>query len=203
MNRSFVRSIRMVRRVGVTTVTSRDGRRSRGRLSSRRLDFEAIWRRQAPGPMLRETIAVVAERVHDVLVEPPEGMRNVTEWAKKQACWSQAKAVRVKWPRGLDHELMSREDRQSAARIAGADQRVLNGIEAQMAIVNAGGEFWANALAWGKGHGLLSPTEIGVLGVASNVPRQLPTEKQSLRVIQAFEKLQANRYPEKLPPQHD
>lgn len=171
--------------------------------TKRAVDFEAIWRRQAPGPMLRETIAVVAERVHDVLVEPPEGMRNVTEWAKKQACWSQAKAVRVKWPRGLDHELMSREDRQSAARIAGADQRVLNGIEAQMAIVNAGGEFWANALAWGKGHGLLSPTEIGVLGVASNVPRQLPTEKQSLRVIQAFEKLQANRYPEKLPPQHD
>ena len=171
--------------------------------TKRSVDFEAIWRRQAPGPMLRETIAVVAKGVHDVLIDPPEGMRNVTEWAKKQACWSRAEAIRIRWPSGLADELMSIEDRRSADRSARIDQRELNGIEAQMAIVNAGGEFWANALAWGREHGLLSPTEIGVLGVASNVPRQLPTEKQSLRVIQALEKLQANRYREELPPQQE
>ncbi|MXX69848.1 MAG: AIPR family protein [Gemmatimonadales bacterium] len=171
--------------------------------TKRSVDFEAIWRRQAPGPILRETVAVVAERVHDVLVDPPEGMRNVTEWAKKQACWSRAEAIRIKWPARLGDELMSMEDRKKAAQDAQVDQRVLNGIEAQMAIVNAGGEFWANALDWGREHGLLSPTEIGVLGVASNVPRQLPTEKQSLRVIQALEKLQANRYREKLPPHQE
>ncbi len=171
--------------------------------TKRAVDFEAIWRRQAPGPMLRETIAVVAERVHDVLVEPPEGMRNVTEWAKKQACWSQAEAIRIEWPTGLINELLSAEARQDAAKSARVDQRVLNGIEAQMAIVNAGGEFWANALAWGQEHGRLSPTEIGVLGVASNVPRKLPTEKQSLRVIRAFEKLQADGYREELPPLQD
>ena len=171
--------------------------------TKRSVDFEAIWRRQAPGPMLRETIAVVAKGVHDVLIDPPEGMRNVTEWAKKQACWSRAEAIRIKWPAELDGELLSMEDRRSADRGARAEQRVLNGIEAQMAIVNAGGEFWAKALAWGREHGLLSPTEIGVLGVASNVPRQLPTEKQSLRVIQALEKLQANGYREELPPHQE
>ena len=171
--------------------------------TKRAVDFEAIWRRQAPGPMLRETIAVVAKAVHDVLIDPPEGMRNVTEWAKKQACWSQAEAIRIKWPTGLADELMSMEDRRSADRNARVDQRVLNGIEAQMAIVNAGREFWANALAWGREHGRLSPTDIGVLGVASNVPRQLPTEKQSLRVIQALEKLQANGFREELPLGHD
>ncbi len=130
-------------------------------------------------------------------------MRNVTEWAKKQACWSRAEAIRIKWPTGLADELMSMDDRRSADRNARADQRVLNGIEAQMAIVNAGREFWAHALAWGREHGRLSPTDIGVLGVASNVPRQLPTEKQSLRVIQALEKLQANGFREELPLGHD
>lgn len=168
--------------------------------TKRAVDFEAIWRRQAPGPMLREAIAVVAERVHDVLVEPPEGMRNVTEWAKKQACWSQASAIRVEWPVGLNNELVSAEDRQSAARSARREQRELNGIEAQMAIVNAGGEFWRKTLKWGRDAGLLSPSEIGILGVAANVPQRLPTERQSLRVIGALTRLQDNGYREELPP---
>ena len=170
--------------------------------TKRAIDFDAIWCRQAPGPMLRETIAVVAERVHDVLIEPPEGMRNVTEWAKKQACWSRVRAIRIEWPMGLDDELMSAKDRQSAARSARGEQRQLNGIEAEMAVVNAGGEFWANARAWGREQGLLSPTEIGVLGVACKVPRQLPTEKQALRVIEALRKMQSNGYREELPPAH-
>ncbi len=168
--------------------------------TKRAVDFEAIWLRQAPRPMLRQTIAVVAKAVHDVLIDPPEGMRNVTEWAKKQACWSRASAIRVDWPGGLDDELMSAEDRQGAASSARREQRQLNGIEAQMAIVYAGGKFWANALDWGQEEGLLSPTEIGVLGVASKVPRKLPTEKQSVRVMGALTKLQSNGYREELPP---
>lgn len=168
--------------------------------SNRVVDFEGIWRRQAPGPVLRQTIAVVAKGVHDVLIEPPEGMRNVTEWAKKQACWSQASAIRVEWPAGFDDELVSTEDRRSAARSARREQRQLNGIEAQMAIVSAGGEFWKKTLKWGRDEGLLSPTEIGVLGVAAKVPQRLPSEKQSLRVMEAFTKLQGNGYREELPP---
>ncbi|WP_420463804.1 AIPR family protein [Candidatus Palauibacter sp.] len=168
--------------------------------TNRAVDFEGIWRRQAPGPVLRRTIAVVAKGVHDVLIEPPEGMRNVTEWAKKQACWSRASAIRVEWPAGLDDELVSAEDRQSATRSARREQRQLNGIEAQMAIVSAGGEFWKKTLKWGRDEGLLSPTEIGVLGVAAKVPQRLPTEKQSVRVMGTLMRLQDNGYREELPP---
>ena len=75
------------------------------RTIKRSVDFEAIWRRQAPGAALRETIAIVAERVHDVLTHPPEGMRNVTEWAKKPACWHRVSEIDIRWPTELDSEL--------------------------------------------------------------------------------------------------
>ena len=166
----------------------------------RAVDFEAIWRRQAPGPMLRRTIAVVAERVHNVLIDPPEGMRNVTEWAKKQACWHRVTKVDIQWPRALVEELMSVEEKRDAARSARREQRQLNGIEAQMAVVNAGGPFWAGTLAWGQEQGLVSPMEIGVLRVAAGVPARIPSEKQSSKAVEVLRKLQSRGYQQELPP---
>ena len=51
------------------------------------INFERIWRAQGISPVLRDAFVVSGEAVHDVIVNPPEGMRNVTEWAKQQACW--------------------------------------------------------------------------------------------------------------------
>lgn len=164
------------------------------------VDFEAIWRRQAPGPELKHTIAVVAERVNHILTNPPEEMRNVTEWAKKQACWNRASRIPVQWPAELDDALISAEDRRSAALSARREQRQLNGMEAQIAVLKAGGDFWADALAWGREQGLLTPTEIGVLTVAAGVPRRTPTDRQSLVVLRGLAKLRSRGFQRELSP---
>ena len=85
---------------------------------------------------------------------------------------------------------------QSNAR---RDQRELNGIEAQIAVVQAGGQFWADALAWGQGRKLLTAAETGVLRVASRVPAQTPTDKQSSKAVEILGKLQSNGYTSTLP----
>ncbi len=166
---------------------------------NRAVDFDAIWQRQAPGPTLTRTIATAAERVHDVLTDPPEGMRNVTEWAKKQACWHRASGIHVEWPSELRDALVSVEDRQGAARTARREQRQLNRMEAQIAVVNAGGDFWARTLAWGQERGLLSPMELGVLRAAAGVPQRMPTGKQSAKALDALAKLHSSGYRAELP----
>lgn len=94
----------------------------------------------------------------------------------------------------------SREEACMALGMAGArrgarrDQRQLNGIEAQIAVVNARGKFWADALEWGRLRDLLTPTESGVLGVAANIPHRTPTEKQSAKAIEVLTKLQGEGY---------
>ena len=106
------------------------------------VDFESIWRRQALGPRLAETIAHVGEHVHSVLVDPPTGISNVTEWAKKEGCWDQVRSRSVDLPPILSEELISVEQQKDAARGARRDQKQLNSIEAQIAVVTAGSEFW-------------------------------------------------------------
>ncbi|MDE0054631.1 MAG: AIPR family protein [Gammaproteobacteria bacterium] len=166
---------------------------------SRAVDFESIWRAQAPGAALAETIAVVAERVHAILIDPPAGMSNVTEWAKKQGCWARVQALQVDLPPKMADESISGAEQRDAARGARRDQQQLNGIEAQIAVVNAGGKFWTDALEWGRSRDLLTPTELGVLEVAGRIPQRTPTERQSAKALEALGKMQSEGYAMELP----
>ena len=162
------------------------------REEGRAVDFQGIWRRQETTPAMEAALTLAAEKSHDVLIDPPHGLRNVTEWAKKQACWECVRNVDVSWPASFWDELISTEERQEEARGARREQRELNGIERQIAVVNAGAAFWTDVLAWGRERGLLTPTELGILGVV--VAGKTPSERQSSRVIEALSKLQSEGY---------
>ena len=160
----------------------------------RAVDFEAVWRRQSPGPVIAEALALVARKGHEVLTNPQDGISNVTEWAKQQVCWNRVSELEMTWPPRFLDELITREDQQSEKRTAKKGQRELNGIEAQTAVVNAGATFWSDALAWGQENGPLSPTDAGVLDVARCIPRQIPTPAQSRRLLELLKRLQDNGY---------
>ena len=102
------------------------------------VDFQRIWRQQALGPAIKEALAVVAEAVHDILINPSPGISNVTEWAKKQACWARVRELGVAWPAAFLDDLISTEERHDEERHSRREQRELNGIETQIAVVQAG-----------------------------------------------------------------
>jgi AIPR protein len=51
------------------------------------LDFQKIWQRQGIDPFLYDAIGRVGRLVHDDLTSPPEKTSNISEWAKRDACW--------------------------------------------------------------------------------------------------------------------
>lgn len=169
------------------------------RAKKRGVNFEAIWKRQALAEAMEHALALAAYEVHEVLVNPAPGIRNVTEWAKKQACWHNVRSLDVAWPESFIEELISAEDQQAAARSAKRSQRQLNGLEAQIAVVQAGAELWRDALQWGGTRRLLSPKERGVLQAATRVPEQMPSDKQSLLILETLRRLQSEGYPRDLP----
>ena len=165
----------------------------------RAVDFQDIWRRQALTPALVEALAKVAEAVHNVLISPEPGISNVTEWAKKQACWNRVGELDVAWPRPFLDDLISTDERRDVTRGARREQRVLNGIETQIVVVNAGPAFWADVLEWGSRRGLLTPTEAGVLRATANRTGRTPTERQCCKAIEVLSKLQSEGYTGELP----
>ena len=163
------------------------------------VDFQGIWRQQVPSPEMMEALAVVAEAVHDILINPPPGISNVTEWAKKQACWMGVLEIDVSWSPTFLGDLISNDARRDTERRARRDQRELNGIEAQIAVVKAGPGFWSKALEYGVERGLLTPAEEKIFRMLAD-GRKTPTDKQSLKATEALRNLQSEGFPDELPP---
>lgn len=153
------------------------------------VDFGSIWRKQDLSPALKSALTIAAKASHDVLVDPPGGMSNVTEWAKQQACWNRVAALDIEWPKVFKRELITEEEQQENQADGVRDQRLLNGIEAQTIVVQAGGPLWRTLKEWGISRRLLTPTEAGILDVAAAVPSRLPSEKQSLIAIETLRKM--------------
>ena len=94
----------------------------------RSINFERIWRGQNTSLGVLEALGVAAKAARDVIVDSPESMRNVTEWAKQQACWERVRRLEVEWPQALELELQDATDRSEAKREAVKDQRMRSGL---------------------------------------------------------------------------
>lgn len=56
------------------------------------VDLDVVWRAQSIPKGLEDALVSAAAEAHDVITNPPEGIRNMSEWAKKQACWATLQA---------------------------------------------------------------------------------------------------------------
>ena len=164
-----------------------------------RLDLGDIWSRQGIDEHTSAALEVAAEKVNEVLTSPPASHRNVTEWAKQDACWDRVKRAEVPWPESFLKSARDLEIHINQTRDASAVQRIDSGIELQAAVVNAGGPFWREALDWGRAQrGLLTAKDVDILSICASIPQKLPTEGQCRVAQQALSKLQAEGFSGKL-----
>ena len=154
------------------------------------VDFDSIWKTQQLSDAMEKAIVVAAGEVHKVITNPLAGIINVTEWAKQQACWTRVTSLQIDWPAEWLDELMGKADEKSQKQAAVKDQRMLNGIEIQMMVVNAGGQFWLDVIDWAKFRTLLSEEECGILNAATVNRPKPPSEKQAIKALEIFRRLQ-------------
>jgi hypothetical protein len=153
------------------------------------VNFEAIWKTQKISDALAQALLIAASEVHKVLISPSSGISNVTEWAKQQACWSRASKLEINWPLEWLNEVIGKAQVKSQIKAAAKDQRMVNGIEAQMLVVNAGGSLWQEVISWAMSRGLLSSDERGILQAATVTRPKPATEKQALKAIEILRRL--------------
>lgn len=162
------------------------------------VDFLSIWNRQAVTPAFERALGQAADAAHDVLMQPGEGYRNISEWAKQPKCWNALKQKNVYWDEGWISELISLEEEREIKSEGVRDQKELNGIEAQSIVVEAGAQFWQNVLEWCKKEGEATDKERGILQYAASMPNKLPSDKQSIILVDLMARLRKNGCPYRL-----
>ena len=128
-----------------------------------------------------------------VLLKPAAGMANVTQWAKRQACWHQAASAECALSDAVGDALLNAAEQKTHVREAKKTQKGDDAIGAQTQAVKVGHRGWKAALSFALGKKLLSPLQHSIM-VAVAAPGRVPSEKQSLQLMSALKMLEAEGF---------
>lgn len=153
------------------------------------LDLDVIWRRQSLSEALKQALLVAAAEANDVITNPPEGVRNMSEWAKQQACWNGLKGRTLSYAPDFDSCLALVENARTNERDQRKKKRELEGISVQSEVVKLGAEFWQAVLEQGISERKLTPKDQQILRVCASMPRLLPSEIQCKHALNVLERM--------------
>jgi hypothetical protein len=156
------------------------------------LDFDAVWKEQAMPPVLARTLVKLAEVVRPAIIHPDSTVANISEWAKKSACWSRVQALPFDLSEELDQVLLDPQARKKGKKDAKDLQQIDNGIEAQSRVLALGSSMWSRAGSYAAQRKMLSPADHSLIGLAAR--RAIPTDKQSRRLLEALAELEADGF---------
>ncbi|AGH85992.1 MULTISPECIES: AIPR family protein [Ralstonia solanacearum species complex] len=146
------------------------------------IDFLRIWNAQEVAPLLESVLATVSGEVNKDVTTPPTGISNVSEWCKRDACWTSVQSrigeIEQLLPTEFYVQLLSLDEHAEEVKAAKRTQELDNGIEAQRQVLAIPAKEWARLHQTLAAKQLLTPKEVGVLRIAEQLPMKLPTEKQ-------------------------
>ena len=148
------------------------------------LDLDRIWNEQSVPADLMVCFLTACESAADVITDPDSGIRNITEWAKKQACWARVSRLEVDYGGSLDEFLIAPEEAKAAARDGRREEALVSGIEAQAKVIELGGAFWGRLREWAAPNRSFSLKDDGILKACSQQDRRLPSEKQCILAVE-------------------
>lgn len=154
------------------------------------IDLDQVWRLQRVPATLEKACLAAAEAANGIITSPPAGVRNMSEWAKKQGCWAALEKAVVAYETDFGDALIDPEEARSAKRGERRDKAITTSVEAQAEVVQLGGEYWSQLLAFGQSIKKLSPKEVGILQSCSKIPTVIPSEKQCLIAVDVADRLE-------------
>jgi len=154
------------------------------------LDYHMLWQKQTLSPALLFTLETIARDVNNYVTATPDGIKNVTEWCKRVGCWEGLKNRKIELADNFIKELIPLSEVKQRTKDAKKTQTIDDGILAQKKVLELSASFWKKALEYGLKSRALSPTDSGILQTACMIPQKIPSEKQSVRLLQILQKLE-------------
>ena len=154
------------------------------------IDLDNVWRLQRVPAILEKASLAAAQAANDIITSPPVGVRNLSEWAKKQACWSSLANRRVDYDADFEDSLIDPDEARTAKRDDRRDRKAKSGIEAQREVIQLGSQYWEQLSAFGQSIGKLTPKDTGILQACSQMSVRPPSEAQCRAALAIADRLE-------------
>ena len=147
------------------------------------INLKNIWQKQILSAEWVKQIEDASFAMYQYLIRKDRGVENVTEWAKREACWKGAKELPYTLLPEFAKELQSREIAASEAKDAKRSQRQTDKLNNLVEVVNYGPEKWAALLEWNISHRVMSPSEIHQIQLAKSMDGGLITSDRKCQTV--------------------
>jgi hypothetical protein len=152
------------------------------------LNYVKIWNQQSIGPLLERQIGIVGEAMARVLHNPPLAGRNISEWAKQQACRKRALETPVDVVDGFGDWTITKDEQRANEREQKASGVVDHGLDAVKQILARDPNYWISLRNYCRSNRLMSPYDEKALIPICHTPCLVPTDSQAIRVLQLVER---------------
>jgi hypothetical protein len=155
-------------------------------------DFLKVWENQDINETTTNALLICAKIVHDDIINPPPGIANISEWCKKEDCWirlqNRVNAVKSALPAEFLEALISHQEVKAEIKSSAKVQKIDLGIEAQKKVFEISVERWKIIALEGLKKKMFSSKEQDILAVAVQMPNKIPSDKQSLILLEILNK---------------
>lgn len=164
--------------------------------SGETISLKNIWSKQTLSSAWIKQIETTSEVMYNFLVDDSRPVENVTEWAKREACWEQAKKISVPLNQEFIDELIDKDTFKDDKKYAKKEQESHNRIQAMIEVVNFGANNWKKLLEWDKTHNVLSVIDKEFIDLAAAVGLgKTPSERQAVKIMEILEKARRESFP--------
>lgn len=156
-----------------------------------RFDLGKIWRDQAASGGLLDDLESIAKEVTSVLTSETRPVVNVTEWAKREACWKEVSALPIPVGAGIAAYLLAAGEAQEGKTSAKKLQRVDSGIVAQIRVNEMGSRYWVKLRDFGREMKSLAGKDLDILRCAIGETGRLPSVAQAAYLLELSARMEA------------
>lgn len=160
------------------------------------IDFRSIWNRQGLSDAWTNQIVYLSKIIYDFLIDDSRLVENVTEWAKREACWEAAKKLPVTLLPEFVRELIFKDVVKEQEHDAREAQKEINKVSAMVQVANYGLDNWKYLIKWNEAHAVLQPTDISFVNSAVAMEKgRFPSEKQCAVILKILDKARTEGFP--------
>lgn len=160
------------------------------------ISLKNIWAKQILSPAWVKQIEDISKIMYEHLTDISRPVENVTEWAKREKCWEDAKKIKVNLNNEFINELADKSMLEEDRKYAKKTQKELDKSSAIIKVYEFGINNWKSLIDWDRTHNVLLPIEIDFINVAIAMEkRKVPSEKQAVIILKILEKARSESFP--------
>lgn len=152
------------------------------------VDFGSTWTAQTTDATLLDALKVTASFANDEIRSPALGISNVTEWAKRPACWDRMKlhvaTLQEDLPSAFYDLLIPVAQERVEKKAAKKDQVLMDGVAAIAHVMQVSVRTWRQIRDRLSNQKALTDKEVGILGVMTKEPQGIPSDRQALILVE-------------------